>query len=48
MVGFTAVASAVVGNLLSPPPAIPLGLNVAPWTSVPETAVHEDSDAVIG
>lgn len=48
MVGLTAVAPTVVGYLLTPPPAIPLGFDVATWAAMPETAVHKDGDAVVG
>ena len=48
MVGLTAVAPTVVGYLLTPPPAIPLGFDVAAWAAVPEASMHENCDAVVG
>lgn len=48
MVGFPAVAAAVGGDLLAPPPAIAFRLDEAARASVPETPVHEHGDAVIG
>jgi hypothetical protein len=48
VVSLATVATTVVGYLLPPPLAIPLGLDVAARAAVPETAVHKDGDAVIG
>jgi len=48
VVGLAAVAPTVVGNLLSPPLAIPLGFDVATRAAMPEASMHENCDAVVG
>jgi len=48
VVGLAAITPTVVSNLLSPPLAIPLRFDVAARAAVPETAVHENGDSVIG
>jgi len=48
VVGLASVAPPVIGYLLSPPLAIPLGFDVAARAPVPETAVHENGDSVVG
>jgi len=48
VISLAAIAPTVVSYLLTPPPAIPLGFDVAAWAAVPETAVHENGDSVIG
>ena len=42
------VASSVAGNLLAPPLTVAFRLGVAAGAAVPKTAVHEDSDVVVG
>ena len=46
--GLTSVASSVVGDLLAPPLTVAFRLGVAAGAAVPKTAVHEDSDVVVG
>jgi len=48
VVGLTAITPTIVGDLLSPPLAIPLGFDVAARAPVPETSMHENGDSVIG
>lgn len=48
LVGLAAVATTVVGDLFTPPPAISLGFDVAARAPVPKTAVHKNGDAVVG
>jgi len=47
VVSLAAIAPTVVSYLLTPPPAIPLGFDVATRAAVPEAAVHEDGDSMI-
>jgi len=48
LIGFAAVAAAVIGDFLTPPSAIAFRFDVAAWTAVPEAAVDEDGDVVVG
>jgi len=48
VISLASVASTIVGDLLSPPLAIPLGFDVAARAPVPETSMHENGDSVIG
>lgn len=46
LIGLTAVAAAVIGDLLTPPLAISLRFDKAAWATVPKTAVDENGNAV--
>jgi len=48
LVSLAAVSPTIVCDLLPPPLAIPLGFDVAARAPVPEAAMHEDSNAVVG
>jgi len=48
LIGFSAVAAAVIGDFLAPPSAIAFRFDVAAWATVPKTAVDEDGDVVVG
>lgn len=48
VVGLASVPSTVVGYLLPPPLAIPVGFDVASRAAVPEASVYENGDSVIG
>jgi len=48
VVSLAAITPTIVGDLLPPPLAIPLGLDVAAGAAVPEAAVHEDGDPMVG
>ena len=48
LIGFTAVAAAVIGDFLAPPSAIAFRFDVAAWATVPKTAVDKDGDVVVG
>jgi len=48
VVSLAAITPTIVGDLLPPPLAIPLGFDVATRAAVPEASMHENGDSVIG